>query len=61
MLICNHSPLIQTIPTHLLPSVSIPVLHYITGIPGLSQELKEVYKTVWEIRQKSLIDLAADR
>ena len=30
-------------------------------VPGLPQELKEIYRTVWEIKQKSLIDMAADR
>ncbi len=30
-------------------------------IPGLPQELKERYKTVWEISQKAIIDMAADR
>jgi ribonucleoside-diphosphate reductase alpha subunit len=30
-------------------------------IPGLPQELKNRYKTVWEISQKAIIDMAADR
>lgn len=30
-------------------------------IVGLPQELKERYKTVWEISQKAIIDMAADR
>jgi ribonucleoside-diphosphate reductase alpha chain len=30
-------------------------------IPGIPQDLKELYKTVWEISQKAIIDLAADR
>jgi len=30
----------------------------IDGIPGA---IKEIYKTVWEIKQRSLIDMAADR
>ena len=30
-------------------------------IEGLPQELKERYKTVWEISQKAIIDMAADR
>jgi len=30
-------------------------------IPGLPQELKDRYKTVWEISQKAIIDMAADR
>jgi ribonucleoside-diphosphate reductase alpha chain len=33
----------------------------IKHIPGIPQELKERYKTVWEISQKALIDMAADR
>ena len=33
----------------------------IQGIEEIPQELKELYKTVWEIKQKTLIDLAADR
>lgn len=30
-------------------------------IPEIPAELKELYKTVWEIRQRNLIDMAADR
>jgi len=30
-------------------------------IPSISAELKELYRTVWEISQKVIIDLAADR
>lgn len=33
----------------------------IQGIPNIPQELKELYKTVWEIKQKVVIDMAADR
>jgi len=33
----------------------------IQQIPGIPAELKERYKTVWEISQKALIDMAADR
>jgi ribonucleoside-diphosphate reductase alpha subunit len=33
----------------------------VQGIPGIPQELKERYKTVWEISQKAIIDMAADR
>ena len=33
----------------------------IQGIPQIPAELKELYKTVWEIKQRSLIDMAADR
>jgi ribonucleoside-diphosphate reductase alpha chain len=30
-------------------------------VPGLSDELKAVYRTVWEIKQRALVDMAADR
>merc|ERR1712050_116388 len=30
-------------------------------IPEIPQDLKDLYKTVWEISQKKLIDMAADR
>jgi ribonucleoside-diphosphate reductase alpha chain len=33
----------------------------IQGIPQIPAPLKELYKTVWEIKQRSLIDMAADR
>lgn len=33
----------------------------IQGIEEIPQEIKELYKTVWEIKQKSMIDMAADR
>lgn len=33
----------------------------IQGFEGLSQEVKDVFKTVWEISQKCIIDMAADR
>uniref|UniRef100_A0A8C9LJT6 Ribonucleoside-diphosphate reductase n=1 Tax=Piliocolobus tephrosceles TaxID=591936 RepID=A0A8C9LJT6_9PRIM len=33
-------------------------IQYISEIP---QDLKDLYKTVWEIKQKSIIDMAADR
>ncbi|WP_410877632.1 ribonucleoside-diphosphate reductase subunit alpha [Myroides sp. DW712] len=33
-------------------------IQQLTGIP---QELKDLYKTAWEIKQKNLIDMAADR
>ena len=33
----------------------------VQNIQGLPQELKERYKTVWEISQKAIIDMAADR
>lgn len=33
----------------------------IQGIEGIPQELKDLYKTVWEIKQKSIIEMSADR
>lgn len=33
----------------------------IQGISGIPPELKQLYKTVWEIPQKTLLDMAADR
>jgi ribonucleotide reductase alpha subunit len=33
----------------------------VQNIPGLPDKLKEVYRTVWEIPQKGIIDMAADR
>jgi len=30
-------------------------------IPGVSDDLKQVYRTVWEIKQKDIIDMAVDR
>ncbi|NBV14396.1 MAG: ribonucleoside-diphosphate reductase subunit alpha [Sphingobacteriia bacterium] len=33
----------------------------IQGIPEIPEEIKELYKTVWEIKQRSIIDMAADR
>jgi ribonucleoside-diphosphate reductase alpha subunit len=33
----------------------------IQAIAGIPEELKARYKTVWEIKQKTLIDMAADR
>jgi ribonucleoside-diphosphate reductase alpha subunit len=33
----------------------------IQNIPSIPEKLKTVYRTVWEIQQKSLIDMAADR
>jgi len=33
----------------------------IQNIPDIPQELKELYKTVWEIKQKNILDMAADR
>lgn len=33
----------------------------VQGIKEIPQHIKDLYKTVWEIKQKSLIDMAADR
>jgi ribonucleoside-diphosphate reductase alpha chain len=33
----------------------------IQNIPEIPTQIKEVYKTVWEIKQKDVIDMAADR
>jgi ribonucleoside-diphosphate reductase alpha subunit len=33
----------------------------VQGLPSLPDSLKAVYKTAWEIKQRTLIDLAADR
>ena len=33
----------------------------IQAIEGIPQDVKELYKTAWEIKQRSIIDMAADR
>ncbi|MBL7865983.1 MAG: ribonucleoside-diphosphate reductase subunit alpha, partial [Cyclobacteriaceae bacterium] len=33
----------------------------IQNIPEIPQNIKDIYKTVWEISQKSIIDMSADR
>ncbi|KZT60669.1 hypothetical protein CALCODRAFT_480559 [Calocera cornea HHB12733] len=33
----------------------------IQNIPGIPDDIKAIYKTVWEISQKKILDLAADR
>ncbi|CCH55832.1 ribonucleoside-diphosphate reductase, alpha subunit [Fibrisoma limi BUZ 3] len=33
----------------------------VQAIPGIPQHIKDLYKTVWEIKQKHIIDMAADR
>lgn len=33
----------------------------VQAIPEIPQDLKDIYKTVWEISQRSVIDMAADR
>tara|TARA_B100000963_G_C22454256_1_gene592595 strand:- start:270 stop:833 length:564 start_codon:yes stop_codon:yes gene_type:complete len=46
------------------PEIKDLILKYegsIQSIEGIPDELKRIYKTVWEMSQKSLIDMAADR
>lgn len=33
----------------------------VQGLPEVPEDIQRVYKTVWEIKQKTLIDMAADR
>jgi len=33
----------------------------VQNLPGVPQNIKDIYKTVWEISQKTVIDMAADR
>ncbi|HTE23418.1 ribonucleoside-diphosphate reductase subunit alpha [Flavitalea sp.] len=33
----------------------------VQGIDGVPENIKEIYKTVWEIKQRNIIDMAADR
>jgi ribonucleoside-diphosphate reductase alpha chain len=33
----------------------------VLNVPGIPQNIKDLYKTVWEISQKVIIDMAADR
>jgi len=33
----------------------------VTGVAGVPEDIQNVFKTVWEIKQKVLIDMAADR
>lgn len=33
----------------------------VAGLPGVPEDIQRVFKTVWEIKQKALIDMAADR
>ena len=33
----------------------------VQSIPEVPEDIKELYKTVWEIKQRSIIDMAADR
>jgi ribonucleoside-diphosphate reductase alpha subunit len=33
----------------------------VQSIPEIPEDIKELYKTVWEIKQKAILDMAADR
>ena len=33
----------------------------VQGVSAITQDVKDLYKTVWEIKQKAIIDQAADR
>ena len=33
----------------------------VLSVPGIPQNIKDLYKTVWEISQKIIIDMSADR
>ena len=33
----------------------------IQQVAQIPQEIKDIYKTVWEIKQRTLVDMAADR
>jgi ribonucleoside-diphosphate reductase alpha chain len=33
----------------------------IQPVPGIPQNIKDIYKTVWEISQKAIVEMAADR
>jgi ribonucleoside-diphosphate reductase alpha chain len=33
----------------------------VQGLAAVPEELQRIFKTVWEIKQKTLIDMAADR
>lgn len=33
----------------------------VQGVPGIPKHIQDVYKTVWEISQKTILELAADR
>ncbi|WP_144605917.1 ribonucleoside-diphosphate reductase subunit alpha [Algoriphagus algorifonticola] len=33
----------------------------VQNVPGIPQHIKDIYKTVWEVSQKVIIDMAADR
>jgi ribonucleotide reductase alpha subunit len=38
-----------------------PLHHPMAGVSAIPQDVKDLYKTVWEIKQKAIIDQAADR
>ena len=33
----------------------------VQGVPGVPEDIQRIFKTVWEVKQKTLIDMAADR
>jgi ribonucleoside-diphosphate reductase subunit M1 len=33
----------------------------VQNVPGIPDDIKAIYKTVWEISQKKILELAADR
>jgi ribonucleoside-diphosphate reductase subunit M1 len=33
----------------------------VASLPGVPQRLKDIYKTVWEIKQRTIVDMSADR
>jgi len=33
----------------------------VQGVPGVPEDVQRLYKTAWELSQKSVIDMAADR
>jgi len=37
------------------------IVVYVQKIEGIPDDLKQLYKTVWELSQKTLIDMTADR
>ena len=51
----DHSPL------HILPIDVTTCIRRLQDIEGIPKELKELYKTVWEVSQKVVLKMAADR
>ncbi|KAJ6412487.1 hypothetical protein OIU84_005523 [Salix udensis] len=46
------------------PALKNKIIHEngsVSKIPEIPEQLKAIYKTVWEIKQKTLVDMAADR